>query len=106
MGRIRSRISAVCDAGEIAALSFMARESGFMFLTDDAAARLVATRLGHKVHGTIGVLIRGIRKSQMSPEEVIAKLNQIPSHSTLHIKHSLLEEIIDRVTNEYMLKAL
>jgi predicted nucleic acid-binding protein len=91
------------DAGETSALSFMARESGFIFLTDDAAARMVATRLGHKVHGTIGVLIRAIRRSQMRSEEVIKKLTQIQSHSTLHIKYSLLEEIIARVKKEYIL---
>ena len=92
------------DAGETSALSFMVGESGFIFLTDDAAARMVATRLGHKVHGTIGVLIRGIRKSQMRPEKVIEKLTQIQSHSTLHIRYSLLEEIIDRVKKEYGIK--
>jgi len=64
---------------------------------------MVATRLGHKVHGTIGVLIRAIRRSQMRSEEVIKKLTQIQSHSTLHIKYSLLEEIIARVKRIYSL---
>lgn len=91
------------DAGEIAALAFMSKKSGLMFLTDDAAARLVATKLGYKVHGTIGVLIRAKRRALMQPEEVIATLDRIPSSSTLHIKASLLKEVISRVKQEFNL---
>lgn len=38
------------DAGEVAALAFMSKKPGLLFLTDDAAARLVATKLGYNVH--------------------------------------------------------
>jgi len=34
------------DAGEVAALEVLNREPNLIFLTDDAAARLVATKLG------------------------------------------------------------
>ena len=54
------------DAGEVAALKILSKEPDLIFLTDDAAARLVATRLGFRVHGTIGVLIRAIRKNLMT----------------------------------------
>jgi len=89
------------DAGEVAALAFMSKEPGLMFLTDDAAARLVATKLGYYVHGTIGVLIRAIRRDLMEPEEVIGTLKRIPLKSTLHIKASLLKEVISRVKQEF-----
>ena len=45
------------DAGEIEALAIMERNPQHIFLTDDAAARLVAEQMKFKVHGTIGVLI-------------------------------------------------
>jgi len=89
------------NAGEMAALAFMSKEPGLMFLTDDAAARLVATKLGYNVHGTIGVLIRAIRRDLMEAEEVIGTLKRIPLNSTLHIKASLLKEVILRVNQEF-----
>jgi predicted nucleic acid-binding protein len=89
------------DAGEVAALAFMSKEPGLLFLTDDAAARLVATKLGYNVHGTIGVLIRAIRRDLMKPEEVIDRLKRIPLKSTLYIKASLLEEVISRVKQDF-----
>ncbi len=89
------------DAGEVAALSYMSKKPGLMFLTDDAAARLVTTKLGYNVHGTIGVLIRAIRRDLMKPEEVIVTLKRIALQSTLHIKASLLTEVISRVEQEF-----
>jgi len=89
------------DAGEVAALSYMSKKPGLMFLTDDAAARLVATKLGYNVHGTIGILIRAIRRDLMEAEEVIGTLKRIPLKVTLHIKPSLLKEVISRVEREF-----
>lgn len=85
------------DLGEQAALSLMQRFPQAIFLTDDAAARLAADSLGLRVHGTIGVLVRAIRRQQLSREEVLGLLHQIPERSSLHIKRSLLEEIISRL---------
>jgi predicted nucleic acid-binding protein len=89
------------DAGETEALSLMRQNPESIFLTDDASARLVADQLGHKVHGTIGILIRSIRQRRMNPEDVIRVLSEIPLKSTLHIKHSLLKEIISKVGKEF-----
>ena len=89
------------DAEEVGALAVLKKEPGLIFLTDDAAARLVATRLGFRVHGTIGVLIRGIRRDLMKPKEVLDALNRIPSESSLHIKLSLLQEVISSVRQEF-----
>jgi len=77
------------------------KEPDLIFLTDDAAARLVAKRLGFRVHGTIGVLIRAIRRNLMKPEKVIDALNRLPMESSLHIKASLLRQIISRVRQEF-----
>ena len=68
-----------------------------IFLTDDAGARLAASNLGYRVHGTIGILLRSIRRKQKSTEEVVAILHELPHQSTLHIRAQLLKEIIVRV---------
>ena len=91
------------DAGEIEALALMERNPQHIFLTDDAAARLVAEQMKFKVHGTIGVLIRSIRRRLRKPEEILYILAEIPQKSTLHIKPSLLNEIIQMAKNEYSL---
>ncbi len=38
------------DAGEVEALALMEREPEALFLTDDSAARLVAERMGYRLH--------------------------------------------------------
>jgi hypothetical protein len=47
-----------------------------------------------KAIGTLGVLLRSIRRSQRKREVVIDILRSLPEVSTLHIRQSLLEEII------------
>jgi len=74
-----------------------------IFLTDDASARLVAEQMGFKVHGTIGILVRSIRRGQMKPEELLRILTEIPLKTTLYIKLPLLEEIIHKIKNEFNL---
>jgi predicted nucleic acid-binding protein len=58
------------DLGEQAALSLMERYPQAILLTDDAAARLAAESLGYEAHGSIGVLLRAIRRQQRTPEQV------------------------------------
>jgi len=91
------------DAGEIEALALMEQRPQAMFLTDDAAARLVAIQMGFNVHGTIGILVRSIRQGQKSPKEVLDILKNIPNKTTLYIRHSLLKEIQLKIKNEFNL---
>jgi predicted nucleic acid-binding protein len=72
-----------------------------IFLTDDAAARLAAVSLGYQVHGSIGILIRAIRREQMAVDEVLTILRDIPVRSTLFIRANLLDEIINQVENGF-----
>ncbi|MBI4847969.1 MAG: hypothetical protein HY808_05240 [Nitrospirae bacterium] len=72
-----------------------------ILLTDDAAARLAANALGLRAYGTIGVLLRAIRRKQLTPGDVIKKLEEISLKSSLFVRHSLLEEIIVKVKKEY-----
>ncbi|MBK7002426.1 MAG: hypothetical protein IPH35_21485 [Rhodoferax sp.] len=66
-------------------------------MTDDTAARLAAKSLGVAAHGTIGLLIRAIRQQSRSKTEVLALLRAIPTRTTLHIRPSLLAEVIAQV---------
>lgn len=91
------------DAGETEALILMESNPNAIFLTDDAAARLVAEQMRFKVHGTIGILIRSIRIGQKKPEEVLQILEDLPEKSSLYIKHSLLNEILQKVKQEFQL---
>ena len=65
-----------------------------ILLTDDAAARLAAATLGYSVHGSIGILLRAIRRQQRTRDAILAILRRLPEQSTLHIRSGLLQEII------------
>lgn len=82
------------DAGEIEALALLEGSQGALFLCDDAAARLAGESLGIKVRGTIGILLRAIRRGRRTRREVKALLEEIPKKSTLHISRSLLDKVI------------
>jgi predicted nucleic acid-binding protein len=85
------------DLGEQAALSLMERHPQGILLTDDAAARLAAQALGFRAHGTIGVLLRSIRRNQRSATAVLEVLRMLPTRSTLHLRSGLLQEFMDQV---------
>ncbi len=67
------------DAGEMEALALMASVPKALFLTNDAAARLAAEQLGYRVHGTIGILLRAIRRGQRSAADVLPFYGRSPS---------------------------
>lgn len=86
--------------GEQEALALATKYGDALLLTDDTAARLAAGVLGIGVHGTIGMLIRAIRRAQRTKEQVLELLRAIPAKSTLHLKRSFLAKIIDQVDRE------
>jgi predicted nucleic acid-binding protein len=81
-------------AGEQQAIQIAHELKSGLLLTDDSAARLAAQSLTIQVHGTIGVLLRAIRRHQRTKAEILDVLKSLPQTSTLHIKSSLLEEVI------------
>ena len=85
------------DLGEQAALSLMISYPDAVLLTDDAAARLSAETLGYRVHGSIGILLRAIRREQRTRNEVLSLLRDLPVRSSLYLRSALLEEIIAQV---------
>ena len=100
------RLHALCqifslDAGETESLVLMESHPSAIFLTDDAAARLVAEQMKFEVHGTIGILLRSIRRGQRKAEEVLQIFSDIPLKSTLHIRPSLLDEISSKIKKEF-----
>ena len=86
--------------GEQEALALATKHEDALLLTDDTAARLAAGVLGLGVHGTIGMLIRAIRRAQRTKEQVLELLGAIPTKSTLHLKRSFLAAIKDQVEHE------
>lgn len=92
------------DAGEQEALALVRQQPNAMLLTDDAAARLVAEQMGLRAHGTLGVLLRSIRRGLRTPEQVLSLLRSLPQDSTLYIRTSLLDTILARVRQEFGLE--
>lgn len=83
--------------GEQEALHLCLEHKNSLLLTDDTAARLAAKNIGITAHGTLGVLVRAIRQKTRSKPEILALLRAIPTKTTLHIRASLLEEVIKDV---------
>lgn len=84
-------------AGEIQALQVAREQQANLLLSDDTAARMAAQAVGMTVHGTLGILLRAIRRGQKSQAEVLAVLRAIPNQSSLHIKPALLQDVIAQV---------
>ena len=91
-----SRILPLHD-GEVDALRVAGGHPEALFLTDDTAARIAARNLQIRVHGTIGILMRSIRRRKRSSEAIVAVLRELPRRSTLHVKRALLQEFIRTV---------
>ena len=83
--------------GETEALAVATSHAPAMLLTDDTAARLAADALGLTAHGSLGVIIRALRRGLRSREQVLATLRSLPASSTLHIKRELLDDVIRQV---------
>lgn len=83
--------------GEREALRVAMENRPGLLLTDDTAARMAAGNLGISTHGTIGILVRAIRRQQRTKDEVLALLRALPTRSTLHLKRSLLNAVISEV---------
>lgn len=81
-------------AGEQEALHLCAEFGDCLLLTDDTAARLAAKSLNIAAHGTLGVLIRAIRWQTLTKDEVLSLLHAIPNQTTLHVRPTLLKEVI------------
>ena len=92
---LRALVEALAlDRGEHEALAVARSRPGSLLLTDDSGARLAARALGVRSHGTVGVLVRAIRRQQRTREQVLELLKELPERSTLYIRRGLLLEVI------------
>jgi predicted nucleic acid-binding protein len=89
----------VLHTGELEALRVALEHRQCLLLTDDTAARLAAGTLGITARGTIGVVVRSIRRRRRTAEQVLEVLRSLPQKSTLHLKRSLLDAVIKEVEN-------
>ena len=81
--------------GETSAIVLLRQtQESAVLLTDDAAARLACIHMGLKAHGTLGVLLRAVRRGSRSAEDIARIIASIPARSTLHIHQSLLDMAI------------
>ena len=87
-------------AGEIAAITLLHEAGGGMLLSDDDAARQTAEALGFPVAGTLGLLLRGIRRGQISSAQVRKLVAAIPQRSTLHVSRALLKRFAESIPGE------
>jgi predicted nucleic acid-binding protein len=99
---LSSSLYALCEAfnldrGEQEAMAVCPLRPGAILFTDDAAVRLAAKTAGIRAYGTLGILIRAIRRKQLTPAEVVSLLEQIPLRTTLFIRKNLLQKIIEEV---------
>jgi predicted nucleic acid-binding protein len=87
-------------AGEIAAITLLHEAGGGLLLSDDDAARQTAEALGFFVTGTLGLLLRGIRRKQISAAQVLQIAAEFPERSTLHVSRNLLKRFADSIPKE------
>jgi predicted nucleic acid-binding protein len=83
------------DKGEQAALALWRTHQDAIMLCDDLQARMVVHHFGIPVMGTIGLILRTAHLSLRPISEVRRILNEIHTRSTLHLKPSLLQRVID-----------
>jgi len=70
------------------------------FLTDDAAARLIAQQQGFEVHGSLGVVLWGATTSRLLRAEAEKSLQALSS-SSLWIKPRVLQKAREALLQIY-----
>lgn len=79
------------DPGETEALALAGQLQAEWLLTDDTAARLVASRLGLEVHGSLGVVLWAAASGHFSRAEAEDALEAL-SQSSLWLSARVLDE--------------
>jgi predicted nucleic acid-binding protein len=79
------------DGGEAEALALANQLQVVWFLTDDTAARLMASRLGLEVHGSLGVVLWAAASGHFSRAEAEDALEAL-SHTSLWLSARVLDE--------------
>lgn len=92
------------DFGEITALTVCCmklEDNELVFFSDDSAARMASEALGITSIGTIGIIIKSASIGKISKGKAIEIIESINSGSTLYVKSSLVQTIVERLRNEW-----
>lgn len=87
-------------AGELAAIAVLKEHHGDCLLSDDAAARAMAEAIGFQVRGTVGLILRGWQRKQISKAAARDLLKSLPLKSTLHLRPGFLAHVLEQVDHE------
>ena len=87
-------------AGELAAIAVLKEHHGDCLLSDDASARAMAEALGFQVRGTVGLILRGWRRQQISKAAARDLLKALPAKSTLHLRPGFLANVLEQINHE------
>ena len=79
------------DAGEAEAMALARQLNAHWFLTDDAAARVLAASLGLEVHGSLGIVLWAATMRHLSRGEAESALDRL-ARSSLWISAGVLAE--------------
>lgn len=83
--------SGILHAGESESLELAKSLKSDWYLTDDAAARVLATSLGIEVHGTLGIVLWAAATEKLSSPEAEAMLESL-AKSSLWLSSRVLAE--------------
>jgi len=89
-----SETDAELDAGETAALT-VAIEHDCVLLTDDMAAREVATEADVEVHGSIGVIALAHARDRLDRDEAAKRMRALQEETSLFVSRAVVERGID-----------
>lgn len=78
------------DAGERAAIA-VAQERDTVLLTDDLAAREVASSSGVDVHGSIGVIALGYGRGLLDRDEAASRMRALQRETSLFVTEAVVE---------------
>ncbi len=81
--------------GETAALAWAEKFGADLFVSDDRLARAVATVLGYRSTGTLGVIRGSFLEGLTSKEDALVLLRAIPFRTSLHVRAGVLNAVID-----------
>ena len=87
----RWRQAGLLDAGEAEAVALARQLNADWFLTDDAAARVLAASLGLEVHGALGLVLWAATMRHLSRSDAESALDRL-AHSSLWISARVLAE--------------
>jgi predicted nucleic acid-binding protein len=76
-------------------------DNELVFFSDDSAARMASEALGITSIGTIGIIIKSASIGKISKGKAIEIIESINSGSTLYVKSSLVQTIVERLRNEW-----